>query len=194
MADGTTAPRGARLVGMDEVCTLLDVERRTVERWITAKTFPAPARIGENKVAFPLADLQAWARKRGDSFASEVERLAHTRAADMRPEALEKQIAKRLTRATGTKIAADKVVMGHMRPMIDADVAAMSANFANLSAGIGQDMNERTSLVVAALMFPALRPMFSGLSGGAGAKIFGDERVLDQLAAELLAEHMTRKA
>jgi excisionase family DNA binding protein len=95
--------RAARLVRMKEVTALLEVKRRTVERWIARGKFPAPVKIGKNSVAFPLAALVTWAKSRSVELASEFERLATTRAPDLRPEALPEQIAKQIQRESGVR-------------------------------------------------------------------------------------------
>jgi excisionase family DNA binding protein len=64
---------------MNEIIALLEVKRRTVERWIAKGKFPAPIKVG-NTIYFPLDALLKWPKAQGEELASEFKRLAMSRA------------------------------------------------------------------------------------------------------------------
>jgi predicted DNA-binding transcriptional regulator AlpA len=120
--------RPARIVWMDEITALLDVERRTVERWIAKGKFPAPVKYGKNKIGFPLADFVAWGEAKSVTLAAEIERLATTRATDLRPESIEKTLAKRLNRQYGEKFTPHQIMYGAVRDATSEETAAIRAS------------------------------------------------------------------
>ena len=162
MADGSTAPRGARFLSMDEICILLDVERRTVERWIAAGKFPTPSRISDNKVAVPLGDLQIWARRKDAGFAAEIDRLAHSPVTDLRPESLKKQAATAMTRHYGEKVDPANVVIGRRRPIKDEDVQRQAKNFVEALRSFGAGLTPAEQVMAAMVAFPVLREAVAG--------------------------------
>ena len=46
------------------VCRRVGVGKSTLYRWIEAKKFPAPVRLGENTVAWDARAIDEWMRKR----------------------------------------------------------------------------------------------------------------------------------
>ena len=162
MADGSTPPRGARFLSMDEICILLDVERRTVERWIAAGKFPTPSRISENKVAVALGDLQAWARHKDAGFAAEIDRLAHSQVTDLRPDSLRQQAAKAMTRHYGEKVDPANVVIGRRRPTTDADTQRQAKGFVQALRSFGAGLTPAEQVMAAMVAFPVLREAVAG--------------------------------
>jgi len=53
-----------RFERLPAVCKRIGVGRSTLYRWIEARKFPAPIRIGENTSAWDARAVDAWMRKR----------------------------------------------------------------------------------------------------------------------------------
>jgi predicted DNA-binding transcriptional regulator AlpA len=160
---------------MDEIMALLDVGRRTIDRRIAKKKFPAPVKYGANKIGFPLTDLVAWVEARSVTFAAEVERLATTRTVDPRPDSIKKTLAKQLSRQWGEKFSVNQVLYGAVRDATADETAAIrAANFAKLdhySKELFAELNFVESLMVAYGLFPALREMITAMNNVVSARM-----------------------
>ena len=49
-----------QLITMAELVQRLRTDAKTIRRWIKADTFPAPFRLGPNRVGWRVADIEAW--------------------------------------------------------------------------------------------------------------------------------------
>jgi hypothetical protein len=85
-------------------------------------------------VLFPLEELTAWATKKGSpALAAEFERLAFARAVDLRPESVEKTLAKRLSQRYGERFTPHQILYGAVRDATPEETAAIrAANCAKL--------------------------------------------------------------
>jgi hypothetical protein len=93
---------------------------------ITRKQFPAPIKLTNNGVLFPLDDLTALATKKGwPALAAEFERLAFARAVDLRPESVEKTLAKRLSQQYGERFTPHQVAYGAFKQATDEEAHAV---------------------------------------------------------------------
>src|SRR5262245_52325909 len=59
----STTPKGLpRYVGYDEVAASLGVKRRTIERMVRERKFPAPIQLSSNRVGWRVEVVQEWLR------------------------------------------------------------------------------------------------------------------------------------
>ncbi|MDX0001576.1 AlpA family phage regulatory protein [Sinorhizobium meliloti] len=66
-ANGPTGPSpfdAPVLISLNDVCKLTTLSRTAVNRWRTLGLFPAAVPLGDKRVAFVKAEVEAWVRDR----------------------------------------------------------------------------------------------------------------------------------
>jgi predicted DNA-binding transcriptional regulator AlpA len=174
---GEQSARPARLVKMDELAHVLGKKRRTIERWIAAGKFPAPVRLGANSVAFALDDLLRWARGKHEALNAELERLAFSRPDDVVPEALEKLIAKEMSKQLGQRVSPDDVMFGVVAKLPEDGAARVRyaqwegswrAVFDGFEAA---QLSHQDSIFLAYCFFPAIRAQIDDEIAAGGKEV-----------------------
>ena len=49
---------------MQELLARLPVSETTIKRWVKAKKFPQPVKLGERVTGFKTSDVEAWEREK----------------------------------------------------------------------------------------------------------------------------------
>ena len=53
-----------KLLRIEEVSSMTSLSRSTIKRMVRAGEFPAPIRVGKNRVAWEKEELEAWVQER----------------------------------------------------------------------------------------------------------------------------------
>jgi predicted DNA-binding transcriptional regulator AlpA len=192
MAATANDGRPPRLARMNEVTAIVRVTRRGIEKWIVRGEFPAPVKIGKNSIVFPLDDPIEWARteRKSESLAAQFERLAYIPIPNLKPQAVEAMLAKRLSRQYGERFTPDQVVYGAVRQATEQEALAIHAtNWAKFVQALDDlfaDLDPMQALLTIYGLYPSLRPWFEEMIKGSRRKLPPPD-VCRHLALQLLA-------
>lgn len=63
----TTPRTGCEFLTVKQIANRYGVHEATVHRWVKARRFPRPIRLGENCTRWRLADLERWEEKQREA-------------------------------------------------------------------------------------------------------------------------------
>ena len=181
-----------QFVGYREVQDALGVSRRTVERMVREGKFPKPIQLTPNRVGWRLETVQAWLAEREKGLSAK----AVTNPEDLSPDQLGDAAVDLLTRAIEHEIGEPvdpkgiQITYGPPPEMITLDQlkSAEARQLAMLWRQLA-DFPSGRAYVMAAYLFPNLRPMFAEWAAHDGLRpLFRDDERLRELALDAMNE------
>jgi prophage regulatory protein len=174
-------------VGYRHVCDALVVSRRTVERMVREGKFPSPVQLSPNRVGWQAETVTAWLDERGKGLVAHA--VAHPQdlepdqlvdsARDLIAEAMSKRTGKPVDPAGMSVYTTRAVTMDEFKAAEAREFALLAKRFAHFGEG--------RAVVLAAWLFPALRPLFEdGAIDEAARKLFQSPEALRELGSRAL--------
>jgi predicted DNA-binding transcriptional regulator AlpA len=181
----------AKLVGYAEIVEAAGVSRSTIERswrgpWDDNEPhLPRPGKIGARAV-WTAQDVNDWLLARASWQSGRMILLARATADDLAPEALVEQAVDLMIRATekqaGKPVDIEAMAVHVTRRVTENELRTLETKELGVWAARFTNFDLVRACILAAWLFPALRPLFKSESNDHFEQIIQDQEELDALA------------
>jgi predicted DNA-binding transcriptional regulator AlpA len=184
-----TTPSGLpRIVGYSEVVSALGVQRRTIERMVREKKFPAPIQLSSNRVGWRVNVVIDWLKEREARVLAFSKEDLSGKDPQQLAEGTARLGAALLTGISGQLVKPEDIRLGRVATPAESDVI-WKASWEHRHQIINTmfvDLDFPEALIVVHALFPPLRTMTGEIAKRGGLSLPKDRNTLIDWALSIL--------